>query len=321
MVAYNRKRVPMTKAAAKSRIAAAIKKRRTNQAVKKSYFRKPISKNSNYSAISTLSRQVKMLQMSRYGFKQFQHQHMAWVGDWNLTTVSLTQTQPIAFMANNFYNEAPIYYGTKTGTAPNQIASFAPVGLWNKVRNDSGLDPKYNWNQKQEEETLSTVQYLPLSTTMKVTIKCVNSGPVQTPVRCRVTVLTFKSSSDVTNVFATLPANLGAYAHLVDRDPLTRQYLNTNKFHKVIKEQNLYFPQPDATHNDIERTFSFKHLFDGKTAVEFDKTAEPNTDMRHNIPMNQQVWVIISTDNTDASRLNFQMERWNTWRDQHGVGS
>lgn len=321
MVAYNRKRVPMTKAAAKTRIAAAIRKRRTNNPVKKSYFRKPINKNSNYSAISTLSKQVRMLQMSKYGFKQFQHQHMAYSDNWSLTTISLTQAAPLAFMANNFYDKARIWYGTKTGVAPNQIASYALTGIWNKVRNDSGLDPKYDWNLKQEEDSVSTTQFLPLSTTMKFTIKCVNSGPVQTPVRARITILKLKPSADVTNIYSKLPANLGAYAHLVDRDPLTRQYLNTHKFHTVVHEKNLYFPQPDVTHNDIERTFSYKHIFDGKTAVEFDKNAEPNEDMRHNIPISQQVWVLISTDNTDASRLNIQMERWNTWRDQHGVGS
>lgn len=323
MVAYYRKRPPMTKATAKTTIAKAIAKRRTNLAVKKTYFRKPINKNSNYNAINTLSKQVRMLQMARYGFKQFQHQHMSYVSDPTLTTLSLAQVSPLGFMLQNFYDGAGIWYGLKTGVAPNQIASYAQTAKWNVVRNDNGLAPQYNWNQKQEEDNLSTVAFLPLSTTLKFRFRCISSGPSQTPIRVRVTILKLKTSADRTDLLSSLPSTLGAYANLVDRNPETRQYLNTHKFHTIVKEYNILFPQTDVVKTDIERQITYKHIFDGKTAVEFDKTSEPNLDMRHNIPMHEQIWCILSTDNanTDGSRLNVQMERWNTWRDQHGIGS
>ena len=308
-----------SKARAKS--VAKARGRLANKPVKRAYFRRPVTKQSNYSAISTLARQVKQLQLSRYGFKQFQHQHVGYSNDPNLTSLSLTQAAPLAFMANNFYDQASLWYGTKSGVPPNQVASYALTGRWNRVRNDSGLDPVYNWNQKQEDDTVSHIHYLPISTTMKFRFKCSSSGPNQTPIRCRVTILSLKSSSDVTNIHAELPTTLGAYAHLVDKDPLTRQYLNTHQFHKIIHQKDLYFPQPNVTHNNIERLFTYKHMFTGNQAVEFDKTNEPNEDMRHNIPQNKQVWVIISTDNTDNTRLSITMERWNVWRDPHGVGN
>jgi len=312
----------MTKATAKARIAAAIKKKRmANKPVKRAYFRKGVTKNSNYSAITTLARQVKQLQLSRYGFKQFQHQHIGYSNDPTLTSLSLTQAAPLAFMANNFYDQARLYFGTKTGVAPNQVASYAITGKWSKVRSLNGLSPDYNWNQKQEEDTVSHIHYLPISTTMKIKFKCASIGPNQTPIRCRVTVLTLKTSSDVTNIHAELPTTLGAYSNLVDRDPLTRQYLNTSQFHKVIYQKDVYFPQPNVTHNNIERFITYKHIFSDNSPVEFDKTNEPNEDMRHNIPNNKQVWVILNTDNVDSTRLSVTMERWNVWRDPHGVGN
>lgn len=322
MVAYKKPKVPMTKAQAKARIANAIKKKRMkNGPVKRAYFRKGVTKNSNYNAITTLARQVKQLQLSRYGFKQFQHQHIGYSNDPTLTSLSLTQSAPLAFMANNFFEQARLYYGTKTGVAPNLVASFAVTGIWTKVRNLNGLAPDYDWNQKQADDTVSHTQYLPISTTMKIRFRCASMGPSHQPIRCRVTVLTLKTSSDVTNIHAELPTTLGAYSNLVDRDPLTRQYLNTSQFHKVIFQKDVYFPQTEVIHNDIERFITYKHIFSDNTPVEFDKTNEPNEDMRHNIPNNKQVWVIINTDNVDGTRLNVTMERWNVWRDQHGIGN
>ena len=322
MATYRKSKPVMTKETAKKRIAAAIKKKRTsNKPVNKTYFRRGVNKNSNYSAITTLARQVKQLQLSRYGFKQFQHQHIGYSNDPNLTSLSLTQPAPLAFMANNFYEQARLYYGTKTGVAPNLIASYAVTGLWTKVRSLNGLSPDYNWNQKQAEDTVSHIHYLPISTTFKIRFKCASIGPNQTPIRCRVTVLKLKTSSDVTNIHAELPTTLGAYSNLVDRDPLTRQYLNTSQFHNVLFQKDVYFAQTNVTHNDVERFITYKHLFSDNVPVEFDKTNEPNEDMRHNIPNNKQVWVLINTDNVDGARLNITMERWNVWRDPHGVGN
>lgn len=319
MVSY--RKPTMTKTTAKARIAAAIKKRKENNPVKKSYFRKPVNKNSNYSAISTLSKQVKMLQMEKYGFKQFQHQHMAFSSNTALSSITATQGAPLAFMANNFYEDAQVFYGTRTGTAPNIVPGYGVTGLWKKLHNDLGMSDVYNWNKKQAEDEVSIVNYLPLSTTVKFTFTVASAGPTITPIKVRVTFLKFKTTADVAAIQSKLPTTLGAYSHLVDTDPLTRQYLNTSKFHTIVKEQILYFPQPDINKNEIVKTFSYKHIFDGKTPVVFDRSTEAYQDMRFSVPNSEQIWCVINTDNTDGSRLHVRMERWNMWRDQHGIGS
>ena len=72
-----RSAVKTRQSAARAAVVAKSRMQKANKPVRKAYYRRAVSKSSNYSAIGTLARQVRSLQMARYGFKQFQHQHMA----------------------------------------------------------------------------------------------------------------------------------------------------------------------------------------------------------------------------------------------------
>jgi len=277
----------------------------------------------NQIAINTLAKQVRNLQLAKYGRAQWQHQHMVFTADNTLTNMTLKQISPRAFCVNNFYNSSKIYTGTVAGTAPDQIASYASTANFSTVGVDSLFQNIYDWNYKQSQDTLSNVSYLPIKTNIKIRFRCVDNGPSAIPVRCRVTVFKFKSGSFNNAVLSHLPTNLGAYSYMVDRNPATRNYFNTHDYHEILCDKWVSFKQQDVAKTDIEKTVMIPIRFPGQKPLDVDvSTTTPATqDFTDNISKKDQIWCLISTDAATDTRVDFQMERWIHWRDQHGVGS
>lgn len=300
-------------------------KQNVNTAVKRVY-KKTVPKTApkkNMMAINTLAKQVRNLQLSKYGRAQWQHQHMVFTADNTLTNMTLKQVSPRAFCVNNFYTDSKIYTGTVAGTAPNQVASYATTANFTTVGVDSLFSNVYDWNYKQSQDTLSNVSYLPIKTNIKIRFRCVDNGPSAIPVRCRVTLFKFKTGSFNNTVQSHLPTNLGAYSYMVDRNPTTRNYFNTHEYHEILCDKYVYFKQQNAAQTDVERTLMIPLQFPGKKPLDVDIAASTpgSTDFTDNISKKDQIWCLISTDATTDSRVDFQMERWVHWRDQHGVGS
>ena len=76
--------------AARAKTVATARGRLANKAVKRAYYRRPVTKRSNCTAISTLARQVKQLQYDRNGYKQWHHVHMDGTRDLNAAIASVS---------------------------------------------------------------------------------------------------------------------------------------------------------------------------------------------------------------------------------------
>lgn len=303
-----RRTVPSTK--------SIINKRTSNSVVAKKYVKKTTKPTAtiNKSAIMTLSKQVKQLQLQRYGFKQFQHQHIQFS-----YFMQPSVLKPYAFMVNDFYNASKIYRGIVSGGA----VSYEEPLQFDKVESTASIDAQYLWNNKQQKETVSLVHYLPISTTLKFRVEYQSTAALDRPIRVRVQVFKFKNQTVNGKFKMTLPHNLGAYWHMCDRYPTTRNHLNTHEYHDVVVDKSVYLT-PILNHtatNTIDKYINCKIQFPAKE-VKLDQTTDPADQKLYNIiPTNEQYWCLISTDSTETDKLKIHLERWNVWRDSTGVGS
>lgn len=324
-----RRKVPMTKALAKKRIAAAIKKRRmNNRPVKKAYFRKGVSKSSNYTAITTLARQVKQLQFARNGFKQWQHVHMDQLAsypaeapaDVRVRTMRPLQDRPYAFMVNDFTPLSPVYYGTAAQGLPN-VPSFGTAGQYKVLTTNGPFSNNYNWNIKQSQEVALSTHYLPVKATMRFELQCLSMGPTETPITVRFTMLKLRNNG-VASISANLPSTLGAYRNLVDFEPTTRNHFNTAHYHTILSDKWVTFKQTDIAKNNLRRVLTMRYNNYSTNPLNPDISTDPISQKPYTtIPTKDQVWMVISTDCTDSSRFQIRSEKWNTWRDAAGIGN
>jgi hypothetical protein len=299
---------------------AIVRKRTTNSAIVKKYNTKAKpTTNINKSAIMTLSKQVKALQLQRYGFRQFQHQHFLNPPYPHLNYISPTVTLPHCFLLNDFYTGTKIYRGTVTGGAPTLESPLE----WTKVISDLDIGTQYLWNNKQQQDTVSSIHYLPISTTIRLRVEYQSNADFVRPIRVRMQVFKFKNQTVNGKFTMSLPYNLGAYWHMCDRMPSNRNHLNTAEYHDVVIDKSVYLT-PSFNHTGttvIDKYLDCKVQFPAKE-VKLDLTADPTEQKVYNvIPTNEQYWCLISSDSDDIARLKVFGERWNVWRDANGVGS
>lgn len=329
MAAYRKPKVPMTKTAAKKRIAAAIRKKRmSNKPVKFNYFRRPVNKRSNYSAITTLAKQVKELQIARNGFKQWQHVHANALDVYpadvpaNLRTELLRpkRDRPYAFMVNDFTPTASIFYGT-TQAGVSNIPSYEKSQVFSIADPVSDLMDQFNWNIKQGQDTCLSTHYLPIKSTMRFEFRVDNMGPTTNPISVRVTLFKLKNPG-IANISAALPNNLYAYKNMVTTDVRARNYFNTSQYHTIIADKYINFRQTDVVKNNDLRVITMTYNNYSTKPLNPDITNAPTgQEIHYSVPKKDQVWALISTDNTDDSRLLCRISKWNTWRDAQGAGS
>jgi len=305
----------------KSLTAARPQSSSSNKTVRKVY-RKPAAPNKmalNKTAIMALSKQVKSLQLGRHGYKQWQHQFIASTDNLGHTTMTAMQHTPLAFMANNFFsggipsNSCYVYTGGVTAGVP----TLSHAHRWDKVVSEANLNDEFNFNLKQNSDTLNHTQYLPVSANYKFQITC-DSAPTLTPVQFRIQVFKFKNAVEVGHFKTTLPYNLGAYSHMCDRNPLTRNTLNTHEYHVPIIDKMVSFPQTDVLRSQVTKYINFKLWFPNK-AIVYDKFTT-DEELHKIIPTKDQYWVLLSSD-TVQPRCLVSAERWLVWRDNAGVGS
>lgn len=330
MVAYTRKpRVPMTKALAKKRIAAAIQKKRMNNApVKRTYFRKGVNKNSNYSAITTLARQVKQLQFQRNGFKQWHHVHGNALDVYPADVPAILRTEllrpkrdrPYAFMVNDFTPTASIFYGATQAGVTN-VPSYEKSQIFKTANPVPDLMEQFNWNIKQGQDTCLSTHYLPIKSTMRFEFR-IGTGPTLPQVTVRVTLVKPKNPG-IANISAALPNNLYAYKNLVTQDVRSRNYFNTAEYHTILADKYMTFRQTDVARSEDWRVMTLTYNNYSTKPLNPDITNNPTgQEIHYTVPKKDQVWAIISTDCNDDERfLICRVSRWNTWRDAQGAGS
>ena len=292
-----------------------ISKRYNNTRVKKALTTKKVVKpaaKTNKNAIMVLSKQVRSLQMARYGFKQWQHKNCVNPSG-TVLALAPTKASPVGFMVNDFYNDAMIWQGTVANGVPVTVQA----GKFTRVVSSNGLNAQYNWNNKQQGDLIDSVQYMPVTSKFHFRI-LTNTGPSTPIVKVRFQFFTFKNAIQGGAVSVSLPANLGAYLHLQDDNPSTRNHLNTHDYHKLLLDKTVMFKQTTENINLAQKFLECK-IYHPAVPIKGDLSA--GEVLYNQIPSKNQIWCVISTDMFTANGVFVNAERWDVWRDTDGIGS
>ena len=283
----------------------------------------------NEDAVIALSRQVKKLEFSQLGSKQFQMQSFVLP-----TMYAPSNVNPLGFMANSFYAKdenggTHIYYGSVNAVTKNPTSSSVMQFEKETFPAVADLNPQYEWNAYNNANQISAIRYLPMACVYKFRISSSILQP-DIPHRYRITFLKIKSRSVIVNSTArsnaTLPGNLGAYWYLCSNDMANRNYYNP-KYHKILHDKFIVVNPPTgaATESKVyveKRTFKLNF---GKPKIMtpnfINTTTVPNQTMWTNTPIGDQIWCIISSAQASGNAAEVQCTRHLVWRDPHGVST
>jgi len=338
-----------------SRSAASQAARTGNKAVARKLQAPKVLKRTpparNSAAIVTLARQVKGLQMTQNGSVQRAVQHFSFS-----PSEMPTAHHPVLFCLNNFYQDAVIVRGT-TATIQGQadVGSFTSLGSWHQ-RNDghvSSLHPMHKWDYRASLDTVSALQYCPLSSHLKMDIKLGNHKCLA-PLKFRITFFVRKTTrnNDFASINDKLPLYAGAFRNMAHDDMSQRREFSPF-LHKILYDKWIVIPPkqdlyrdlgPENTpvnaeiHHQTHRFISIPWKFDGKLLKpDLDRKAESSGDYAaetfySNVPVSQQIWCCISSNMTPGANGHLgggftgitgsmQLQRSNVWRDKHGAAT
>lgn len=317
--------------------------RRTNKPVKTIYKKHsqekkaPTKADVNKKAITTLARQVKTLQLNRYGDRQYQYQVARMVPSSVLGT-GPTMKNPLFFCASSFYDNEPVYRGTVSaagvpsfvvaGTAPNNEVRFK------KPTFDIDIQNQYQWAEQQAgKTTVSRIEYLPLYMNHTIRIQGqINNR--QVPLRYRFTMFKTKLMPEANNAkdFA-MPRSAGAYWYMCSDNFQLRNHFSKS-FHTVLQDKWLKINPPvqvnpgaqDAEDRRIsfQKNITMRHTF--KTAKPYKPNLfndPPNQSFYTNVAEDEIIWIMISSNIDNDAFPGIQptitIERSLGWRDNSGT--
>ena len=287
----------------------------------------------NKSAIGTLARQVKQLQMSKIGKYQENYEYCQIVGG---EGTNWSQDQPIIFAANNFLEDAPIFIGKYDDTTHigHDIPSHVVKTQWAK-RTPAGSGskfPEHDYWVHSNDDHVSTTAYKAISTTLNINIEAPALAGNHV-YWVRIDVFKPKKTLLHSNVRKlSLPMNVQALNGMASAEMSSR-----NRFHKdyftVIYSKwiKLSHTLPAEDHKSIEKFCKIYLKFPQRSSTEkLNLHSEVETvngtvqeTFTSNMPQDEVYWVMLSTNQTshDSMPVRAEMTRVIRYRDANGVSS
>lgn len=266
----------------------------------------------NMNAIQTLARQVKTLQNQRFGEIQSHTQYLALTGN-NLPT----NTKPVAFLLNNFYDQS-----TYIGHLASGIASFQINGAFARNTYQGDIDDRYEWNARMNNDVVSLVEYKPVYTKLRINFECSVAGLSQYEM-VRVSIIKVKAYELTNKLSLALPSALGAYRQLAEFDGKFFKNFFDKKYHTVmydkwvkIENKNLKSDESTKIRAVVNIPWRYKDMVHRP-----DITSNPSNQVFWtNVPQEQQYWVLISTSSGLTGNLeSVNVSKFDVWRDAHGA--
>lgn len=227
--------------------------------------------------------------------------------------------KPIAFAMNDFYDNAGIYLGTNnSGTA-----TYSTLTNWSHTTYQGDMNDQFEWNARMNADTVSKVQYLPISRTVyfNITYTMLTN---KLPLKLRFTLFTTKKQPTGSgNVDYSMPHTLGAYRNMaVDVGNPARNYFSP-RYHNVLHDQWVTLDSDPATPKRGVKTVKIPFVFKPKEIVP--DFIDPVKPIWQFIDPDEVIWCLISssagvsTDDDTNYVQSITMSSFQTWRDKHGV--
>lgn len=297
-------------------------------------------------AIMTLSKQVRSLQLSKYGLVQNNRQLAIFTYSPSIAEGQFpTLNEPIAFLMQNMENNGRVYQGTQVPipgstqfdagyitttafTVPQQVNNLANQWQWNRHDRQSNTDIRVGY--------LPLAKYFEIRTSIEPDANLTQLKPARINIKLiKMRASTYRTQSS--NLQYNLPNALGAYGNLLVRPTVqnnySRNYLN-KEIHEVLYNKDIYITPKNQASFTTDSTISsrkqycYTHRFKYSFKPKFIKSAvdipeEDASAMWTHIPVHDQVWCLISSDSDQEylQRLTAKMSIscHNYWRDNVGT--
>jgi len=269
----------------------------------------------NSKAITTLSKQVKSLQVSQLGQFQKRIEHCRL----SPSTFPVTTQSPAVFLLNDFTTVAKLY-------KPNDTLDSLDDHHWSLYTYPSvTTDDKYNFWRGCNDDSVDVNLYLPIRTKLSFQIwTSMNSSDTPRYVR-----IDFVKPKKIVRTSTERQFNMPECSHglgkLCHVDMHQRNTINPT-YYTIIKTKFMKFKAPDTATNMWQtRSCYYTHTFPPKILK-----LDPNiTNMQQQLTQNvaDQVWAIISVsnplnpNNNNAGDFDISLKRENHFRDQFGAAS
>lgn len=296
----------------------------------------------NTNAIVALSKQVRDLQLNRFGNLQRQVQSCTLTSQ-NNDDMPYTHS-PLFFCFNDFYDVQPVYKAS-VSAGLQTVPVFTQVKSMRKQNYNTNLEDKYEFNQRNNQDTVSQLEYLPVSCNLRMQFHGDFEGNYQFPVRYRITIFKLKNAPNQSSAIdVALPATMGALWKMCEDDPNKRNHFS-KQYHQVLVDRWLTIKPPTvqdstAAQNVVRRVYrnlNINYTFP-RGKADKPKSLKPNkeppippaTDQEtlwSNIAQEDLIWCLISCNSTGDTQnpavypqFNIDMQRKLVWRDRHDVG-
>lgn len=275
-------------------------------------------------AISVLAKQVKLLQLSKYGDRQYQYQYLPLVPD-GVPGATPYLENPLIFAANCFYNNTAIYKASVNASGDPSFVLLNPTDPIRFQKQVLSLDlgDQYQFNELNNQNTVSKVEYLPIGMKYKFRI----SGDIRNTdptFRYRFTLFKLKNSPNASNKLnLSLPQTAGALWHMCDDSPSTRNYFS-KAYHTIIADRWVKFNPPTQTGSTlvVNRVVEIPYIFQSAQPLKPNITTVPNNqEFWTNLPQEDIIWCLVSCNRSNATAImpTILIERQLLWRDKHGT--
>ena len=327
-----------------SRAAKVTAARKTNIPVTKALTRPNrrvrfrTNKYRNKTAIVTLARQVRALQMKHYGDIQYTRQALCRTsGTKDIKGPGVfMHDSPYLFELKNFFNGALVWRGSmSSNNVPGAIQDAKWLAL--PKSHASGALKPYAFDVTND--AVSTEQYMPLTAFYKWHMKWLDVAAGSDKI-VQLTVFKLKSVHNNPKIKTALPDYLGQYANMCVEDPSDRNKFSP-VYHQVLHQRTYNFRNTGDVTKHVERWINLKWSFSRKDGlirldteqindqVDLDLNdptnshqTETGANFAHYIRPEEQIYVLLSTSNAQNSHaVEISCMRTLRWRDTQGVTS
>jgi len=264
----------------------------------------------NRSAIMTLSRQVKALQLKQIGFPQKK------IDQWSYTSNGFTNMKPFCLCLQEMYTNAKVYQ-----TAANGVISGTPFTLQDN-QYSSGMKQFDQW-KNANDDSVSLEIFRPTYVEFLIELE-ISMGAADETQRVRFDIVRPqkvlpKSTGDAGHDL-TLPDGLASFQRIADERITTQQAINSTYFKKLqtrfVKVSNNTSPSAAKV---VRRIIKLKHYFD-KRDIRSDTNTLSGETFLTNVDPRQLDWLIMS-NSENASNIKIDIRRTCYFRDPHGVAA
>lgn len=269
-------------------------------------------------SLMQLSRAVNRLQHQQLGLYQKRSEKMSITS----ATDGFDRTYPLAFCLNQFNDagdlHAQMFKVNPTTGAGELCKRFELQNMGSVYGSTPGAYTPYNPHWGSNDDTPSAEAYQPLGTKVRFEVEFEAVPQSAEPKWIRIDIVTPKKQYIMSATHElTMPIGLLQFSNIARGDMLSRNWINPSMW--TVKTKWCKLENKQATTASLKKIITISRSFKNSKLIKPDYNSTTGANFMTNVPYMQKEWCIISCGDSAPTTVNIQ--RFTSWRDQHGVAA